>query len=207
MRRSLAALAVLPCLLAGCSSDGPDLSDPSVQASAPVPGVTLPPGTLVDLVPMPSEVPAGMVPVLQGSGPRALDAVAGYSGTGAAKAQAAASLRAHGFTDAYVAQYASQATGQVLSVVVSRFATPEGATADFSDDEKGSSGRPVTAEELGEASSVTVQTLQGSVASELVLVRFMRGTDTWAIAYQAAPTADPAVPVALAKALLARTAA
>jgi hypothetical protein len=53
---------------------------------------------------------------------------------------------------------------------------------------------------------VTKQTIGGSVTSELVLVRFLRGTDTWVIAYQAAPTADPTVPVELAKRLLARTA-
>jgi hypothetical protein len=205
MRRSLAALAVLPCLLVGCSDDGPDLSDPRVQASAPIPGVTLPPGGLKDLVPTPEEVPAGMVPVLQGSGPRTIDVVAGYSGTGAAATQAATSLRAHGFTDAYVAQYANQATGQVLSVVVSRFGTAQGATADFSDDQKGTSGKIVDAEQLGDASSVTLQTISGKVPSELVLVRFVRGTDTWVIAYQAAPKADPAVPLGLAKTLLART--
>jgi hypothetical protein len=206
MRRSLAALAVLPCLLAGCSDDGPDLSDPKVQASAPIPGVTLPPGGLHDLVPTPEEVPAGMVPVLQGSGPRTIDVVAGYSGTGAAATQALAALRAHGFADAYVAQYANQATGQVLSVVVSRFATSTGATADFSDDQKGTSGKIVPSEQIGDASSVTTQTVTGSVSSELVLVRFVRGTDTWVIAYQAAPKADPAVPVGLAKTILARTA-
>ena len=206
MRRSLAALAVVPCLLAGCSDKGSALDDPNVQASAPVPGVTLPPGGLVELVPTPAEVPAGMDPVLQGSGPRTLEVVAGYSGTGAAATQAAASLRAHGFADAYVAQYANQATGQVLSVVVSRFATGAGATADFSDDQKGTSGKIVQAEQLGDASSVTTQTVTGKVSSELVLVRFLRGTDTWVIAYQAAPKADPAVPVGLAKTILARTA-
>ena len=44
------------------------------------------------------------------------------------------------------------------------------------------------------------------MASELVIVRFVRGTDTWVLAYQSAPTADPAVAVELAKRLLARTA-
>ena len=205
MRRRLAALAVVPCLLAGCSDKGSGLDDPKAQASAPIPDLTLPPGTLSQLVPTPAEVPAGMVPVLQGSGPRTLDVVAGYSGTGATATQAAASLRAHGFQDAYVAQYANQATGQVLSVVVSRFTTGAGATADFSDDQRGTSGTIVTAETLGEASTVTTQTIAGKVSSELVLVRFLRGKDTWVIAYQAAPKADPAVPVGLAKTLLART--
>jgi hypothetical protein len=204
-RRPWAALLALPLLLAGCSDGGSPLDDPDVAASAPVPGVTLPAGTLVDLVPAPDEVPAGMVPVILGSGPRDLDAVAAYSGTGAVKQQAAQGLRTHGFQSAYVAQYASQTTGRGLTIVVSRFATAAGATADFSDDQKATAGTPVPTEELGEASSVTKQTIPGSVVSELVLVRFLRGTDTWVIAYQAAPTADPAVPVELAKRLLART--
>ena len=205
-RRSLAALAVLPCLLAGCSHNGgPDLSDPSVQASAPIPGITLPPGALSSLVPTPEEVPAGMVPVLQGSGPRTIDVVAGYSGTGAAATRAADSLRAHGFQDAYVAQYANQATGQVVSVVVSQFATKDGALADFSDDEKGTNGTIVTAETVGDSSTVTTQSIAGKVASELTLLRFIKGADTWVIAYQAAPKAAPAVPIALAKTILART--
>ncbi|HUR52380.1 MAG TPA: hypothetical protein VMZ11_09665 [Mycobacteriales bacterium] len=207
MRRPLAALLAAPLLLLGaCSDDSSPLDDPDVAASAPVPGVSLPAGDLQELVPAPTEVPAGMVPVVLGSGPRSLDEVAGYSGTGAVKAQAVTSLRAHGFTSAYVAQYANQATGQALSVVVSRFASTTGATADFSDDQKGTSGTPVTTDPIGEASSVTTQDVPGSVTSQLTLVRFLRGTDTWVIAYQAAPKADPAVPVALAKALLARTA-
>ena len=206
-RRPWAVLAALPLLLAGCSDKASPFDDPDVAASAPVPGVTLPPGTLLDLVPSPSEVPAGMVPVVLGSGPRDLDAVAGYSGTGAVKDRAAQALRAHGFQQAYVAQYANQSTGQGVTVVVSRFATAEGATADFSDDAKGTSGTPVASETLGDTSSVTKQTIAGSVRSELILVRFLRGTDTWVIAYQAAPTADPMVPVALAKRLLQRTAA
>lgn len=199
-----AALLLLPLLLAGCADKGAT-EDPNVSASAPIPGVTLPPGGLSDLVPSPTEVPAGMVPVVLGSGSRDLDAVAAYSGTGAIKAQAAAALRAHGFQQAYVAQYANQTTGQGLTIVVSRFATGAGATADFSDDEKGTAGTTVSSEQLGDASSVTKQTIPGSVQSELVLVRFLRGTDTWVIAYQAAPTADPTVAVELAKHLLART--
>lgn len=206
-RRPWAVLLALPLLLAGCSEQpSSPFDDPDVAASAPVPGVTLPPGTLVDLVPSPSEVPAGMVPVVLGSGPRDLDAVAGYSGTGAVKERAAQALREHGFQQAYVAQYANQTTGQGVTVVVSRFATAQGATADFSDDAKATSGTPVPTETLGEVSSVTKQTIAGSVQSELVLVRLVRGTDTWVLAYQAAPSADPAVPVELAKRLLLRTA-
>lgn len=205
--RPAAALVLLPLLLAGCSggSAPSTASSASSAAASPVPGVTLPPDPLVDLVPRPDEVPAGMVPVLAGSGPRDLTTVAGYSGTGATATAAAASLTRHGFGHAYVAQYADPATGQVLSVLVSRFATAAGATADFASDESGSQGRPVPgAPTLGEASSVTVQDLPGT-ASQLVLVRFRRATSTWSLAYKAGPTADPQVAVALARALLART--
>ncbi|HUR15277.1 MAG TPA: hypothetical protein VM097_12380 [Mycobacteriales bacterium] len=205
-RRPWIALLALSLLLVGCSDGGSPLDDPDVAASAPVPGVTLPTGELSELVPAPDEVPAGMVPVVLGSGPRDLDAVAAYSGTGAVKQQAAQALRTHGFQRAYVAQYANQTTGRGLTIVVSRFATAEGATADFSDDQRATAGTPVPAEELGDASSVTKQTMPGSVVSELVLVRFLRGTDTWVIAYQAAPTADPRVATELATRLLARTA-
>jgi hypothetical protein len=203
MRASLAALLAAPLLLCSCSNDSSPLDDPDVAASAPVPGVTLPAGALSELVPTPSEVPAGMVPVVQGSGPRDADAVAGYSGKDAVKDRALASLRAHGFQTAYVAQYANQTTGQVLSVVVARFATVAGASADFGEDQRHTSGTPVPAETLGDASSVTKQTSTGT-PGELVIVRFRRGTDTWILAYQAAPTADPAVAVQLAKTLLTR---
>lgn len=204
-RPALIALLAAPLLLAGCSDDSSPYDDPDVAASAPIPDVTLPPGTLRNLAPEPDEVPAGMVPVVLGSGTRTLDEVAGYSGTGAVKAQAATSLRAHGFQDAYVAQYANQATGQVLSVVVTQFATPAGAAADFSEDQKSTSGTPQAAEQLGDSSSVTKQEISGSTPGELVLVRMVRGTHTWVIAYQASPVASADVAVALAKTLLART--
>jgi hypothetical protein len=204
-RPALVALLAAPLLLTSCSDDPPPYDDPDVAASAPLPDVTLPPGALRNLAPDPDEVPAGMVPVVLGSGTRTLEEVAGYSGTGAVKTQAATSLRAHGFQDAYVAQYANQATGQVLSVVVTQFATPAGASADFNDDQKSTSGTPVPAEQLGESSSVTKQTVSGSAPGELVLVRMVRGAHTWVIAYQASPVADAQVAVALAKTLLART--
>lgn len=203
VRRPLAALALLPVLLSGCSDGAPHV-DPTTAASAPLPGVTLPAGALQDLVPTPAEVPAGMVPILRGSGPRDLAVVASYSGTGTTRSQAEAALQLHGFQEAYVAQYANQGTGQVLSVLVTSFRTAQGATADFSDDQRGTSGTEVPTEQLGDASSVTTQTIAGSVQSELLLVRFLQGTHTWTLAYQAAPKADPAVGVMLAKALLAR---
>ena len=206
LRRGVAAFVVAPVLLVACSSgSSKPVVDPRAAASAPVPGVTLPPDPLLDLVPRPDEVPAGMVPVIAGSGPRDLTTVAGYSGTGATATAAAAKLTAHGFRKAYVAQYANPTTGQVMSIVASTFATAAGATADFADDEAGAQGKRVVAPTLGEASSVVLQDLPGSVVSQLVLVRFRSGTTTWSLAYKAAPTADPQVAIDLAAALLKRT--
>ena len=201
------AAALTAALTSGCSGDdGPTPRD--LAASAPVPGVTLPPDALLDLVPRPTEVPPGMVPVLTGSGRRDIATVAGYSGTGAAATAAEARLKAHGFAGAYVAQYAHPTSGQVLSVVASEFATAEGATADYADDQKDQSGTAVAgAETVGEASSVRVQDLPGSPASQLVLVRFRSGTHTWSLAYKATPTADPQVGTAIAKVLASRATA
>ncbi len=206
--RGLLALLAAPLLLAGCSGgSATPVQDPQAAASAPVPGVTLPPDALAELVPLPSEVPAGTVPVLSGSGPRDLATVAGYSGTGATATAAAAKLTAHGFVKAYVGQYANPSTGQVLSVLASTFGSVAGATADFADDQAAASGKKVATPTLGDASSVTVQDVPGTPAKQLVLVRFRRGSTTWSLAYQAGPTADPKVGIDLAAALLKRTVA
>jgi hypothetical protein len=211
--RRLPALALLPVLLAGCSGGSAGGSGPTPSLppfTAPAPGVTLPPDALSVLVPAPAEAPPGMVLIVRGSGPRDLATVAGYSASGtgaqatAAVNAAAAKLRAHGFLKAYVAQYADSATGAVLSVLASSFATAAGAAADFADDEKAHSGSPTVIEKVGEASSATVQTLQGSVSAQLLLLRFRQGTTTWSLAFQKAPTADVDVAVALAKLLVTR---
>lgn len=204
---AVAGLLFAALLVAGCSG-GSDASATSsdVAASAPVPGVTLPPDELTALVPTPQEVPAGMVPLLAGSGPRTLDVVASYSGTGAAAKAAASRLTAHGFQKAYVAQYANQATAQAVTVLVSQFKDAAGATADLADDLTGFSGKVVATATLGEQSQVTVQETPGAGASQLVLVRFRRGVHTWLLSYSAAPTAEPKVAIDLATALLARTA-
>lgn len=208
MTRGIAALVLAPVLLVGCSGDGATPStDPDVAASAPVPGLTLPPDALAALVPQPDEVPAGMVPLPTGSGPRDIGVVAGYSGTGAAATAAKVKLVSHGFVRAYVGQYGNQATAQVLSVVVSEFATSAGATADLADDLGGEQGKTVPSPTIGEQSAVTIQDVPGSPASQLVLVRFRRGVNTWSLAYKATPTAEPSVAIELAKVLLARTSA
>ncbi len=201
----IAALVLAPVLLASCSGGATPSTDPQVAASAPVPGLTLPPDALAELVPAPDEVPAGMVPLPTGSGPRDIGVVAGYSGSGPAAEAAKVTLTEHGFVRAYVGQYGNQATAQVLSVVVSEFATASGATADLADDLAGEQGKTVPSPTIGEQSAVTIQDVPGSPASQLVLVRFRRGVNTWSLAYKATPTAEPSVAIGLANALLTRT--
>lgn len=204
---ALAGLLIAPVLLVGCSGGGHSVATtPDEAASLPVPGVTLPPDALTPLVPSPAEVPAGMVPLLSGSGPRTLDVVASYSGTGDAAKAAAAKLTAHGFQKAYVAQYANQSTAQAITVLVSEFKDVAGAKADLGDDLMGFAGKVVVAPTLGDQSQVTVQETPGSGASQLVLVRFRRGVNTWLLSYSATPTADPKIAIALATSLLKRSA-
>lgn len=192
-------------LLAGCSSDPePDEapSAPSASAlTAPLSDVTLPPDPLRDLVPRPDEVPAGMVPLLAGSGSRDAAQIADFS---ADPAVAAKALAAHGFRSAYVAQYAHPTDGRVLSVVVARFADAKGATADLAGDLSASSGDLVETPTIGEASQVRRQPLPGEQEGELITVRFRSGATTWLLAYGARPTADPQTAVELARALIDR---
>lgn len=204
---ALAGLLLLPLLLTACSGDSKAAkTTPDAAASLPVPGVTLPPDALSPLVPTPQEVPAGMVPLLAGSGPRTLEVVASYSGTGDAAKTAAARLTKHGFQRAYVAQYANQATAQAITVLVSEFRDAAGAKADLTDDLAGFAGKVVATPTLGEQSQVTTQETPGAGASQLVLVRFRRGVHTWLLSYSASPTAEPKAAIDLATELLARTA-
>ena len=58
--------------------------------------------------------------------------------------------------------------------------------------------------QVGEQSQVRRQPLPGDDAGELVTVRIRKGATTWLLAYGARPTADPQVPVELARALVDR---
>ena len=211
MRGALVA-AVAGVVLTGCGgSSSPPASSttasPSPEApSSAAPEISLPAGPLRELVPASRDLPAGMVPILAGTGPRDVRVVSGYSADPAA---AQKSLVAHGVQAAYVAQYADPATGRVLSVVVTRFATPAGATADLAGDLAASAGTKVTAPVVGEQSEVRRQPVpQAAKASappaELVTVRFRKAATTWLVAFSASPTADPEVALGVAKVLVAR---
>lgn len=197
---SLCAAVTTAC---GGSSGGSAAPSPvasTTAAGTAVPDIVLPADPLRDLVPRTGDLPAGMVAILAGSGPRDAKAVAAYSTN---PAQAGALLTAHGFRSAYVAQYADPMTGRVLSVVVSRFSTTAGATADLDADLTASSGEQVKAGTVGERSQVRRQPLPGG-SGQLVTVRFRKGATTWLVAYGAKPTADPTVGVTLATTLAAR---
>ncbi|MCU1692705.1 MAG: hypothetical protein JWM64_1796, partial [Frankiales bacterium] len=176
-RRWYVAGVLAALLLSACTgSDEPAPVRPVPTAVAPTASVTLPADPLLALVPRPDDVPSGLLPVVAGSGPRDLAAVAAFSGDPAA---AATALRAHGFSAAYVAQYAEQlsagARGRVLSVVVSRFATLKGAADDLAGD-VAASGTGERAD-VGSGASLRVQPLPGG-AGQLTTLRFRVGTRT-----------------------------
>ncbi|MCU1591325.1 MAG: hypothetical protein JWP11_2581 [Frankiales bacterium] len=195
---------LLLVLLAGCGgSSAPTATSSPAAAGATttaVPDIQLPADPLRDLVPQTADLPPGLVAVLAGSGPRDAHTIATYS---ADPKRAGTLLAQHGFRSAYVGQFADPATGRVLSVVVSRFSTAAGATADLDADLSGSTGDPVTVATIGEKSAVRRQPLPGG-KGELVTVRFRKGATTWLVAYGAAPKADPSVAVELARTLASR---
>jgi hypothetical protein len=195
---------LLLALVVGCSGSSTPSADPgpstSAVASTAVPDIALPADPLRDLVPRTADLPPGLVAILAGSGPRDAHTIAGYS---ADPKSAGTLLTQHGFRSAYVAQYADPASGRVLSVVVSRFSTASGATADLDADLKATTGEQIKADQVGEKSDVRRQPLPGG-KGQLVTVRFRKGATTWLVAYGAAPTADPQVAFELAKTLADR---
>ena len=196
---------LLLALLAGCGgssgpTSGPAPSGGSIEASTAMPDIVLPADPLRELVPRTADLPPGLVAILAGSGPRDAHAIAGYS---ADPKSAGTLLTKHGFRSAYVAQYADPATGRVLSVVVSRFSTASGATADLDADLKASTGEQIPSAVIGEKSDVRRQPLPGG-KGQLVTVRFGKGATTWLVAYGASPTADPKVAIDLATTLAGR---
>lgn len=191
-------MLVAAAALTACTDQEPALP---VPPAAVEPEIALPSDPLTSLVPAPGEVPGGMIPLLTGSGKRDAAAVAAYSTDPAA---AAAGLQKNGFQSAYVAQYADPSSPRVLSVVVTRFATPAGAKADFDGDLAASAGEPVPVPVIGEAAQARRQALPGGTAGELVTLRFRQGRHTWLLAYGDRPQADLQVAIGLARLLVDR---
>lgn len=170
---AIAALVAVLLLSAACNS----------TKSHATKGSTLPAGVLLEYVPQPSEVPAGLQPVLAQSGPADVSKLASFSGN-AATAQAA--LTAHGFQIGYVVEYANPTSGQLISVVVSRFATALGATQDLSSDlsaKQASTVKPITVPQIGDQSGADTQPLPGGASgSQLITIRFRLDDMTWLLA-------------------------
>lgn len=194
---------------AGCTEQRPALepapgsssATTSASASPSSAAVALPEGPLRDLVPAPDEVPAGLEPVLDGSGPRGAADVAAFSADPAA---ASAGLARNGFQSAYVAQYASRTDLRSLTVVAVRFAAPDGARADLDGDVAATGGTPVDAPTVGDASDVRRIELPEGDAAELLTVRFRAGSTTWLVAWRATRPADAEVPLGIARELAGR---
>jgi hypothetical protein len=196
--------------LAGCAEQQPALERPTGVATSPAPAGDaaapastddLPEGGLRSLVPAPDEVPPGLLLLPATSGPRDAEAVAAFS---ADPAEAAAALGANGFTDAYVAQYASPQDSRALSVVVVRFASADGARADYEGDVASGAGEPVDAAPVGDASEVRRVELSPEAPDVLITVRLRSGATTWLLAWRAPRPGEAETPLALARSLAAR---
>lgn len=199
-------LAAVTVGLTGCTGQDTEGAQPSSAATSPrVPDVVpveLPEGGLRGLVPAAEQLPDGLVPLLQASGPRDAAAVAAFSADAEA---AAAALAANGFADAYVAQYASPTDSRTLTVVVVQFADVDGARADLEGDVAATGGEVVdVTPTIGDASDVRRVALPGDDVNDLVTVRFRAARTTWLLAWRAPLPADPSVPVELARRLAGR---
>jgi len=195
-RRRLAAPVLVVVLaigaVGGCSDDG----EPKVT-------VTLPPGSLADRVLQEDDVPDGFVPLLTQTGPADITKIAGFSSDSAA---AESSLREHGFDTGYVVQYGDQKSGRFIVNVVSTFETTEGATADLTADLESArkSGTPFIVTDLGDQAG-GVRGGNGSskqTASDLVTVRWRKGSTTWLLAVGASGTVEQDAVVKLARIVL-----
>jgi hypothetical protein len=217
-RRRAAALgcALAGCALsAGCSGSG---GGPHAAASAAASGgggasvgppgavaiATLPPSPLAGLVPAPGQL-AGFQLVADATGPRdAASLTAGAPDPPAARA----ALAQRGFQAAYAVEYTDALHTHVLTVVVTRFAAPDGAAADLAADLAAPQdpGATVVSEpQVGERSQVVDQPLPGGPAgSHLVTVRARTGRDTFLVAASSVTTVDAASARTLAAGLVAR---
>ena len=167
--------------------------------------VTLPPGSLADQVLQEDDVPDGFVPLLAQTGPADITRIAGFSVDSTA---AEKSLREHGFDEGYVVQYGHQKSGRFIVNVVATYETAEGAEADLTADLESArkTGIPFPVTDLGDqaggvrgANGASAQT-----ASDLVTVRWRKGSTTWLLAVGATGTVEQEAVVKLARIVLER---
>ncbi len=188
-----AALVVATSALVGCSDDGKE----------PVVAVTLPPGSLADQVLREEDVPEGFIPLLAQTGEADISRIAGFSSDSAA---AEKSLQEHGFKEGYVVQYGDQKSGRFIVNVVATYDTVDGATADLTADLASAqkTGTPFPVTGLGDQAG-GVRGANGSSAqtgSDLVTVRWRRGSTTWLLAVGATGTVEQEAVVKLARIVL-----
>jgi hypothetical protein len=198
--RRLAALVVTAALVTGCS--GSSSPKPAATPSASLP--SLPPGALREQVLQPGEVSPTLAPIAAQTGARDITSIAAFSADPKA---AKKTLEKHGFQSAYVVQYADPASSAVVTNVVTKFATVEGATADLTGDlgQSAKTGTPYDVTGLGDqAGGVRGKFSPESVAGTLVMLRWRVGDTTWLLAVGAPKPVDEGGVRRLADALLAR---
>ena len=164
----------------------------------------LPPGALVELVPVPAELPEGLSPLPDGAGPLDVRAVAELDGDPAATLK---TLQRTGFRDGYSAAYTDADTGAFVSVVVLRFETGQGSRDAFAQ-QMGplrASREPLALVSIGDESAAwREQATDGDVA-QTVTVRFRVRELTWWVSAGGFAAADLGVASDVAARLARRT--
>jgi hypothetical protein len=193
----LLSLVVATGAVAACGDD-----EAPTPRETPKVALMLPPGDLSDAVVQPDEVPDGVVPLIAQTGPADVAKIASFS---ADPADAETSLKAHGFTSAYVATYGDEASGRVVISVATRFATEQGATDDLTADLAASTGTKVDVDDLGDqAGGVRGPLDPATNKGELVTVRWRHGATTWLLAVGAQRDVDVEAVLTLARKVLSR---
>ena len=179
------ALAVALLLLA-CTSCAPDRqpTTPSPAASSPTAmtptAAALPPGALVELVPLPEELPAGMTAVADSAGPLDIEAVAGLvPDSDAARTE----LVRNDFRDGYTADFSDAASGAFVSVLVLRYGAAYGASRQvaFERAQPDQGAAPVPVAAIGDVSSAKRERVREADVAEFVSVRFRGREIVWLV--------------------------
>lgn len=174
-------------LLVACTSCAPDRrpatsapgASSSPAATAPI-APALPPGALVELVPLAEELPAGMTAVSDSAGPLDATAVAGL----AADPDAARSeLARNDFRDGYAADFTDAASGAFVSVLVLRHGAADGASRQvaFERRQPDQGAAPVPFAAIGDESSATRSRVPEGDVAEFVSVRFRVREIVWLV--------------------------
>ncbi|HEX8004246.1 MAG TPA: hypothetical protein VF519_16290 [Mycobacteriales bacterium] len=195
-RRTLLAAALAALSLGACSSG----DAPRVHESVPPP--TLPAGELRARVLQPDEVSRSLVPIQAQTGTRDLKAIAAFSADPTA---AEKSLQQHGFQSAYVVQYADPNAAAVVTNVVTKFATVEGATADLTADLAATGTGAFAVTGLGDQAGGVRGKLDANAAEgTLITLRWRVGDTTWLLAVGSRTKVDEASVRRLADTLIGR---